>query len=140
MYGIASQTILNPLITNYCNSLLRIWLNVPRRTKARDLYIEYNTFPVNFLFNFFTMKLMHRCIYNPNSLPNAIVNLFNSNINIHNHNTRSKYDLHISSSYSAKSISYYGPSMWSKLPLHLREIPNLKSFLTHYRIHLQHNL
>jgi len=86
------------------------------------------------------MKLMHRCVYDKKSVPEVIANLFNSNSNIHDHNTRSKYDPHLTANLSSKSLSFYGPSMWGKLPLKLRGIPNLNSFLSQYKSYLQQKL
>ena len=82
------------------------------------------------------MKLIHHCIYDPKRIPNAIANQFSTNTSLHKHNTRSKFDLHISACYNTKSLSFYGPSMWSKLPLYLREINNLNSFLLQYKVYL----
>jgi len=103
-----------------CNLLLKLLLNKPRKSHTIEIYLEYNTLPLN--------------------VPQVIVNLFNPNSNIHDHNTRSKHDPHLNSNLNSKSLSFLGPSMWGKLPLKLRAIPSLNAFLSQYKSFLQQKL
>jgi len=113
-------SVLNPLIVK-CNSLLRILQDKPRRFSVIDLYKNYNTLPVDLLYKLFTLKLMHCYIYDKSRLPVVIVNMFSTNCNVHDHNTRARYDVYIDSHLSTKSISFVGPVLWSKLSKGVRD-------------------
>ena len=135
VYGIETYcnttlTILKPLIIK-CNSLLRVLQDKPRRYKTIDLHTNYNTLPVNQLYNLFAAKLMHKFYFDKNNLPNAISEMFVVNCDIHNYyNTRSKHNPHIRSNYySPKSFSFIGPVLWSKLSISIRECRYVKSFV-----------
>ena len=76
----------------------------------------------------YVLKLMHRVVYNADCLPSAITSLFNTNINTHNYNTRCKYEFNMQNVVSNRSISFFGPSLWIKLPKNVRLIVNPKLF------------
>ena len=88
VYGIGTYcnttlTILKPLIIK-CNSLLRVLQDKPRRYKTIDLHKNYNTLPVNQLYNLFAAKLMHRFYFDKNNIPYAINEMFVVTCDIHN--------------------------------------------------------
>jgi hypothetical protein len=132
VYGNATLSNLEPLIKK-CNNLLRVLQNKPRRTHLFELYSNFTTLPVNLLFKLFTMKLIHRCLYDVSNVPCVISNLFTRGLTIHSHNTRQKNSFILQNTVYHKSISFYGPSMWSNLPLHLQDTTSLPSFIKLYK-------
>jgi len=122
VYANTCMSYLKPLIIK-CNSLLRVLQNAKRTTRNKDLYKNYNTLPVNMLFNLNLMKLMHNCLYSSSTMPKVICNLFKTGDDVHNYNTRNSkmfFIFFISDCVSRNSIQYIGPSLWSKLPNYLR--------------------
>lgn len=136
VYGNTKKSNLNSLIVK-CNSLLRVLQDKPRRTHLSELYCNYNTLPVNLLFHLYTMKLIHRCTYDPVNVPKVINDLFISGSTLHSHNTRSCSNFTLQNNINHNSISYYGPSNWNKLPLLLKNQSSLYLFMKQYKIHLQ---
>ena len=141
IYGCAKSKFLRPLIIK-CNVVLRILQDKPRTYHVKDLYLNYNTLPVDLLHKFFILKLMHRFVYNRQDLPDAISNLFTANNDVHNYNTRSKYHFNLSNVTVFKSnmISFSGPCLWSKLPLQIRSIPSVHIFNSQCKHELQKEL
>ena len=92
--------------------------------------------PVDLLFEINTVKLIHKCLYNSSQLLTVILKLFERGNAVRDHNTRHSSRFHIQSSCDPKSISFYGPSMWSKLPLDFQSDSSIKSFLKRYHDHL----
>ena len=71
--------------------------------------------------------------YHHSTLPNALSNIFQSNIDIHNHYTRQYTHHHIRSHRTAlasKSIIHTGPKEWNMLPSSIKE-SNTKHVFTH---------
>ena len=119
-----------------CNGLLRILQNKPRRCHVSELYSNFNTLPVNLLFNLFTMKLIYRCLYDSINVPVIIRNLFVRGNVIHSHNTRCNNNFILQNNINQKSISFYGPSIWNKLPTSLQTSPSINSFIKSYKEYL----
>ena len=135
IYGNASYCHLKPLITK-CNTLLRVLQFSNKFTKIVDLYKKYNTLPVDCLFNYYILKLMHRCMYDCFGLPKVIRNLFTINKSIHDHNTRSHSDFHLSNSIDKNSLAFLGPKLWSKLPQEIKDVTSQSIFLKLIKNHL----
>jgi len=135
IYGIVNKSILQPLLVKY-NRLIRLLLNKPRRTPLFELYSSFGTIPVNLLFQLFTAKLIHKCIWTSNLVPASISRLFVMRSSIHSHNTRGNNSFFMDSNFSSKSIMFYGPSMWSKLSNELQSISSISVFLKKYKSHL----
>ena len=114
VYANVTQSILKPLIVK-CNRLLRLLQAKPRRTPVLDLYSSFSTLPVDKLFQFYTLKLIHKCVYNSYNLPSSIVNYFIKTNTVHSHLTRRSGFLFIQSDSSPASIAFYGPVLWNKL-------------------------
>lgn len=93
LYGISNKTTLKPLEIQ-CNKILRCLQNVHPRTHCRIIYNNFNTLPVNYLFRFSLLKILHKSIYDPKSLPNVITSKFATNSQTHNYCTRNQNDFH----------------------------------------------
>ena len=139
IYGKAKSSVLHPLIVK-CNCLLRILQDKPRLYCTKNLYIAYNTLPINVLHRQFIAKLMHRIIFDPTSIPNTITDLFLNNRQVHNHYTRNRHEFNIQADVCGSSINFIGPSNWNKLPLPLKSCPNYKKFEAMYKILLYDEL
>ena len=73
VYANTNKSLLKPLITT-CNRLLRLLQNKPRRTSLYVLYSTFNTLPIDLFFNYYTMKFIHRCLYDTSNMPTVVSN------------------------------------------------------------------
>jgi hypothetical protein len=78
------------------NRILRTLQLANPRTKICDLFICYNTLPVNYLFDFRVCLLIFKFLYFRNLLPQSFNNYFRQNLAIHSHNTRNCNDIFFS--------------------------------------------
>ena len=94
------------------------------------LYCNYGTLPVNLLYKYFILRLMHRVIYARQTLPDAVTELFKSGCDIHSHNTRYKFQFNLSCTKvnNCNLISYIGPTMWWKLSPSIRNLSAFDTF------------
>jgi len=111
--------------------------NKPRTTHLDELYRNFDTLPVHMLFDLYSMKLIHRCIYDPGNVPTVINDLFVRGNLIHSHNTRSSSNFALLNNVNTDSLTFYGPSNWNKLPISLRNQQSLYLFMKQYKKHLQ---
>ena len=118
-YENVSKSKLGPLFVK-CNRLLRLLQSKPRRTPLRVLYSTYDIVPLHHLFEFHILKFIHKCLYNTTSTPVIIQNWFQRGFELHNHNTRHKANFILDSTLNPKSLTFLGPTLWSKLPLTLQ--------------------
>jgi hypothetical protein len=139
IYANVAKSVLKPLIVK-CNRLLRLLQSKSRRTSLFELYSCYHMLPVDLLFDFYVAKLMHNCLYNTAIIPPVISQLFVRGTDIHSHNTRYCNNYHIQSCSNPASLEFYGPSMWSKLPLDFQNDLSLKSFLRKLYDYFLHTL
>ena len=136
VYGNTPKSNLNPLIIK-CNNLLRVLQNKPRKTHVCDLYSYFNTLPVNLLSHFSILKLIHRCQYDSVNVPVAISQLFTTGCSIHRYNTRSNNNFILQNCLNPTSVSFYGPSLWNKLPGSLQNCSSIYTFNKQLKLYLQ---
>jgi len=139
VYANVNKSCLHSLSVK-CNRLLRVLQNKPRRTRLYDWFSNFDTLPIDLLFQLYTMKLMHRCLFDSSNIPKPISNLFTRCSDVHSHNTRSKANFAIQMQFNPKSIAFYGPSMWSKLPTNFRNNASLTSFSKQYKASLLNSI
>ena len=132
VYANVNKSSLHPLIIK-CNRLLRSLQLKSRRTSLFELYSSFGTLPVDLLFDYHTIKFMHRNLYNSHMMPKTVQNWFLRGSSVHAHNTRHKEQFAIQSKFDPNSLLFYGPSMWSKLPTPLQNDSSLISFLRSYK-------
>ena len=135
VYANIPKSSLNPLIIK-CNRLLRLLQHKARRTPLYDLYSTFHTLPIDLLFQYFTAKFIHRCLYDSSNIPSVISNWFSRGTSLHTHNTRHRDNFYIQSKFNPKSISFYGPVLWAKLPVELQTNTSLRSFMKIYKEYL----
>jgi hypothetical protein len=128
VYGNAKGNVLKPLIVK-CNRLLRLLQDKDKFYRSANLYLNYNTLPVDKLYKLSILKIMFHAVHNTSKLPIVLFKLFKLNVSVHNHNTRMKTDLNLRSNISTKSISFIGPSLWYKLPVNIKNCCHLKEFI-----------
>ena len=139
LYANTYFTQLDKLIT-LNNKILRILQNKPFRSHRADLYAEYNSLPIDLLFKFNVSVLMHKCIYNKQTLPQVFHNYTSQNKIVHLHDTRSKNSLHltqVNTKFGSKAINIIGTKIWNSLPL---KITNTASEYTFKRATKEHLL
>ena len=88
-----TKKYINPLIVTE-NKLLRILQFKNIRTPLKYLYREFNTLKLKGLRHCNICCIVHKFIYTPDLLPEAINELFCGNEQIHGYNTRQRKDLH----------------------------------------------
>jgi hypothetical protein len=94
---------------------MRIITHSPPLTPSKPLFKELNILTVFQIYEFQLSCLIFRHINN--LLPSPISCLFEFNYNIHDHFTRHRQDLHISSHKYSFSISAQGQKNWNSIPL-----------------------
>jgi len=110
---------------------LRILQNKPYRSPVKDLYIEYNTFPIPQLHIQQLLLLVHKCIYHKSMLSQTFLDYFHENQTIYSHHTRQKNNFHLYSVHSTfvqRSFKFHGASLWNELPKYLKGIQSVKKF------------
>ena len=80
---------------------------------------------------FLTEVLMYKCM--TDQAPNYLSDLFTETRFVHNKNTRNIHNQYLCipfarTNYYKSSLSVYGPSIWNKIPLNIREAQNVLTF------------
>jgi len=138
LYGQACEILLKPL-NIAVNRVFRVILGVPLETPLKFLYTNFDTLPLRLLHQFVICKLVHRCIYMKATVPVIIQDIFNCNVTIHHHATRSqtcsllyRYN---NDGYS-NSYSHYVCTIWNHLPVNIRTITSYATFIKLSKLHL----
>lgn len=137
IYGKTFSSYLQPLNVAV-NRALRIMQNATLDTPLLTLYTCFNTLPVLYLHQFLLNKLIHRCIYQPNTVPNIIRDIFNCDTQVHNYSTRSNTSLYLyrySDPGYQNSFSHYACSNWNHLPNIIRQTTSPTIFSNKLKLH-----
>ena len=126
-YGNVTKSKLNPLIIK-CNRLLRLLQSKPRCTSLPELYSTFSVLPLDLLFQFHTLKFIHKCLYHSLHVPSIVRNWFLRGNMLHSHNTRHNDNFVLNSNCNPKSLLFLGPSLWAKLPYFLQSDSSCSSF------------
>ena len=138
-YGNVCKSVINPLVVK-CNRLLRLLQLKARRTPTRELYLAFNTLPFHLLYDFYSAKFIHKCLYRSSQVPVSVRSWFSRGSSLHAHNTRHSDCFILKANCNPKSIIFTGPSLWAKLPTHLQSDPSPTSFHKHYKDFLSSKL
>jgi len=79
------------------NKILRILQNAPRDSKTVHIYNNFNTLTVPNLHKFNILLFVHMFYHHRQKLPQIFHHILQKDTDSHNHNTRSKNDLHLQS-------------------------------------------
>ena len=109
-------------------------------SRAWPLYCKLKILPLNILKEIEWGKMMYK--YQNNMLPKAFDLYFRKPR--HNHATRYAKQMNFekiraSNAKDESQMKYIGPKKWANIPLKIKEIPFLKSFINSYREHLIEN-
>ena len=125
------------------NKLLKILQFKQITTPRRNIYREFSTLKLKDLHYYNICCITHKLIHSPTLLPEAINDIFCRNDQIHDHDIRYKIDLHPvkieTKLYGEKTISYQGPTLWNKLPKHLKETTSAHIFKSRLRKYVLEN-
>lgn len=130
IYGNTSITHLDPLI-KVNNKLLRIIQNRNRRAHIYNLYNEYNTLPINYMFEFKILTFMHKYKFYKNELPEIYHNYFTYNNEIHSHDTKSSGSFHMeqaNKNFGKRNLKILGSKLWNALPKTIQAIHSFGVF------------
>jgi len=99
------------------------FLCIINKFPVKDLYLNFDTLAIPELHTRQLLILVHKCLHHPHLLPTAFANYFISNSTIHQHNTREKENLHLTSESKdfGKSVKYKASKLWNQLPLSLKD-------------------
>ena len=110
VYANACNEVLDKLIKAN-NKILRIILNKKYDTPSVELYKEFNVLSIPMLHEMKLLQLLYKFYHCKSMLPEVFQNYFMTNNVVHYHNTRSKFNLHISSvnsTFGQRSSTYRG--------------------------------
>ena len=141
IYANTYMTYLHDLII-LNNRILRILQHKPLSTHINDLYISFNSLPINLLFHQQMLLHAHSIYYNSSKLPDIFKNQRQLNSDIHNYDTRSSQDFHrlsMNSSFGKKSSSNMCAKLWNMLPANIKSIGNQSTFKKLLKQYLQSN-
>ena len=109
---------------------------------VKDLYLNFDTLAIPELHTRQLLILVHKFLHHPHLLPTAFANYFTSNSRptIHQHNTREKENLHLTSvskDVGKRSVKYKASKLWNQLPISLKYYCSVKQFSSKLKIYLQ---
>jgi len=116
-------------ISTLQNKCLRIITRSKYNAPTNPLYVEVKTLKLNDITKLEMLKFIYD--YQKSNLPASLLNLFQLNENIHDHNTRATRDPHVTrynykmvgNSFLHKSLEY-----WFSLSAEIRNSPSRHSF------------
>ena len=121
-WGSASPTNLNSLQVLQ-NRAVRNMSKCPRYYRLDNYYLNYRILKVKDLYNLEVSKFMHQ--HHKNTLPVCFKNFFNSS---NQRNTRSSSNSNYTTPFcrsnrGQRSIKFYGPKIWNRIPVSIRNLP-----------------
>ena len=138
VYASATWSSLQPLHTAN-NRALRTLQNLSRFSNVKQLYIKYNTLPLQLMYKFYLSKLIYKCLNNIYPVSNIMRSMFNLNVASHRFNTRLSGTNHL---YIRSDTAFYKSSVfnscliWNNIPILIRNANSLNSFAKLYKSHL----
>ena len=115
---------------------IRTITNSPRITHSSPLFHKLNTLTITDINKLQTALFMHD--YSHNNLPLNFTDYFQTNKQMHTHNTRqaNKFHLPLPTTTAEKhNILYNGAKVWNELPKHITDITNKNTFKNHLKQH-----
>ena len=155
-------TLYNTLVTSHITYGITAWssANVTNKTKlhilqkrelkaisnsefrcpSNPLFIKFNQLKVFDLCNLYVGSFMYK--YCNNLLPCTFDNIFTSNQDNHNYNTRNASNFQFPKNrleFGNKSICYQGVKTWNDIPYHIKNANSLNSFKCSFKDNTLHN-
>ena len=142
IYMRTSKRHIQPLAVTQ-NKLLRILQFKARKTPLKSLYTAFDVIKLKDLHYLNICCIVHKFIYSPCLLPEAINDIFRKNKQVHQYGTRQKNDLHPvkinTRLYGEKTISFQGRDYWNKLSNSLKEVTSVAVFKRKLKQHILDN-
>jgi len=106
------------------NKLFRILQNGPLLVPTRELYLKYNTLPIN---EQQLVIFVHKFVFHQELLPPVFIrnNYYVCNDQVHQYSVRTKNDRYIhscNSTFGKRYVRFRVACSWNKLPLSLKKI------------------
>lgn len=130
VYGNCYRSHIDKLII-LNNKLLRIIQNKPMKTHVSQLYRNFDTLPLPELHQFQLLCLVHKYLHCSNKLPAVFSNYFTLNQDVHDYNTRSTGNLHLTrvrTLRGARNIKFKASQLWNNIPDTLKSIQTVRMF------------
>ena len=124
------------------NRILRITQHGSWRCNVLHLYINYNTLPVDKLFQMQILLHAHAIFYESPRLPKIFLNDRLTNSDIHSHYTRSSSDFHrlqVSTTHGSRISSQLISKLWNLLPHLIRSTRDITAFKKSVKLFLLYN-
>ena len=115
----ANKLTIYPLVSNTLNHF-----NLLLYLKIKDLR------------NLIISQAVHKTLYT-SATPTVLT--LQSNMNIHQHNTRQNQNLHVPkyiTTTGQQTLDYIAPTLWNSLPYNIQQITNIHTFTKHAKTHL----
>ena len=93
IYVNTTRKYIQPLISTQ-NKILRILQFQTTRTNINKLYKDFDILKLKDLHKFNICCIVHKFIHFPDMLPDAVSEMFCTNAQVHNYDTRHKRDIH----------------------------------------------
>ena len=136
-WATANKTLLEKI--NVAHNTIITYLTFSKRcSRMWPLYCQLKVLPLDILIQIEQAKTMYK--FEHKMLPQVFDNYFQKPA--HHHNTRYATThnnfqvVRISSANEKSLLKYYGPKVWTSIPLDIKNAPSLKVFINFYRNHL----
>ena len=113
------------------NKTLRILQNKPYGSPSNDLYKDFNTLSIKKLYKMNVLKLVQKFVHTTDSLPPSFQNYFQLNTVIHDHDTRTRNNMHLMqpmTSFGKRNLKYAGSYLWNNLDQDSKSLGSITSF------------
>ncbi len=137
LWGGACKTKLKKLQVAQNKTMRRID-NANYNDSAKPIYKKYGILTIDDMLKLELSKLMYKNY--TKVLPKPLLELFTSNEDIHNHNTRHRHDAHIifrRTDQTLRSFVHKGPDLWLRIPDEIKQAKSLNSFKRQMKNFLQ---
>ena len=105
------------------NKLLRLMQKASIYTHVLQLYITFNTLPIERLFKRQLLLFVRKCMHFKELIPPIYLNYFTLNLQVHNHDTRTRNDLHLcrfNTNFGKRCLNFQASILWKLLPIDLK--------------------
>lgn len=110
------------------------------KAPSSPLFKELNILKINDIYNLNVLIFTYKCINRTDNFPQDLFcNYFQTNQNIHDHDTRQINNLHTSkfrTNYGKRSIKNQGEIVWNKTPNFIKDSKNPITLKQHFKKHV----
>jgi len=133
LWGNANKGLLNPLI-KYQKRAIRIIDGASYNAPTDSIYQRYNIMTVNEMYEAQLSSFMFD--FTQGNLPSPLQEIFTTNHNMHQYNTRQRNDPHTRArryAFTSRSLIHNGPKLWQNLPIDLKQKHTSKAFKRNFK-------